>query len=125
MALGSSVAVSVSRVRDSRKIAIPGSIEPRDPTPRGHARKRTQRRFEIKADGYRRSELSVILVLMGANSAPRSSTNPSGIRRGAPKPMGSRGAEMADTVGVSASVKADASAAICASGKEMAIENED
>jgi bifunctional non-homologous end joining protein LigD len=45
--------VSVSRVRGARKAAIPGYVEPCDPTLRLHAPKGGDWRFEIKADGYR------------------------------------------------------------------------
>jgi bifunctional non-homologous end joining protein LigD len=43
----------VSRVRGARKAAIPGYIEPCDPTLRLHAPKGSDWHFEIKADGYR------------------------------------------------------------------------
>src|SRR3954447_7756102 len=46
-------AVSVSRVRGARKAAIPGYVEPCDPTLRAHAPKGSDWHFEIKADGYR------------------------------------------------------------------------
>ena len=53
VALRRSRAVSVSRVRGARKAAIPGYIEPCDPTLRLHAPKGSDWHFEIKADGYR------------------------------------------------------------------------
>src|SRR4051794_8604037 len=53
VALRSSHAVSVSRVRGARKAAIPSYIEPCDPTLRERALQRGEWRFEIKAGGYR------------------------------------------------------------------------
>jgi bifunctional non-homologous end joining protein LigD len=53
VALRSSRAVSVSRVRGARKTAIPDYIEPCDPVLRDHAPTGDDWRFEIKADGYR------------------------------------------------------------------------
>ena len=52
-ALRSSPGVSASRVRGARKAAIPGYIDPCDPTLREHAPKGDDWRFELKADGYR------------------------------------------------------------------------
>src|SRR6195952_2236981 len=52
VALRSSRAVSASRLRGARKAALPGYIEPCDPTLRQHAPKGDWW-FEIKADGYR------------------------------------------------------------------------
>src|SRR3954452_10206435 len=45
--------MSAPRVRGARKAAIPGYIEPCDPTLRLHAPKGSDWHFEIKADGYR------------------------------------------------------------------------
>jgi bifunctional non-homologous end joining protein LigD len=53
VALRSSRAVSVSRLRGSRKAAIPDYVESCDPTLRGRAPKGNDWHFEIKADGYR------------------------------------------------------------------------
>src|SRR3954453_11501095 len=53
VALRSSRGVSASRVRGARKAAIPGYVDPCDPTLRAHAPKGNDWRFEIKADGYR------------------------------------------------------------------------
>src|SRR4051794_8588368 len=53
VALGSSRAVSVSRMRGARKAAIPGYLQPCDPTLQEHAPKGNDWHFEIKADGYR------------------------------------------------------------------------
>jgi bifunctional non-homologous end joining protein LigD len=53
LALRSSRAVSVSRLRGARKAAIPKYIEPCDPTLRERAPKGNEWLFELKADGYR------------------------------------------------------------------------